>query len=72
MSIASLILGALGMYVYLRRKGLEPPPQILQWENKLRGAFTQPPPGASLTPEAEVRPELLPAAQELEEVASGT
>ena len=66
MSFGSLIIGGLGMYVYLRRKGLEPPPKVLEWENKFRALFTQPP------PEAEVRPELLPAAQEQEEVASGT
>lgn len=36
MSIGSLIFGAAGMYIYLRRKGVEPPPEVLKWERRLK------------------------------------
>lgn len=62
-SFGSLIVGAGLMYVYLRRKGLEPPARVLEFERKLIAAFKLPPAQASGTTESL----LLPAAQELEE-----
>ena len=43
MNLGSLIIGATGMYLYLRGKGIEPPPEVLKWERALRSAFVQTP-----------------------------
>lgn len=63
MSIGNLIAGALAMYIYLRAKGVEPPPKLAEWELKVRSLL-------QTIREERQRPaeELLPApaAQELE------
>lgn len=52
MSIGNLILGALGMYIYLRSRRMEPPPKLREWELKLRSLVQRPQPEREIPSES--------------------
>lgn len=42
MKFVDTLLGALGMYIYLRSRGVEPPPELLTIETRLRTLVPSP------------------------------